>query len=171
MALPHLWWLTDEPSLLEVLVSSHCCATYKSCVMSERQHFTVVFLSHLCSLLPCSLRLGWGGLNMPPPFLGLIFQKLLIFSLWLTVAHYKEKCYYVGINNYLRSILTSYPYSRTAVGRVSPRSKTSLNRFILPDINSYCAASLKPHQKTIGYSHNRYATIGTCGHILHGRLL
>lgn len=64
--------------------------------MSERQRFTVVFLSHLCSL-----KIGVGRIKHAPLFWGLTFQKLLIFSLWLTVAHYKEKCYYVGINNYL----------------------------------------------------------------------
>lgn len=102
---------------------------------------------------------------MSPPFFGLTFQKLLIFSLWLTVAHYKEKHYYVGINNYLGSILTSYLYSRTAVVDSLLGPITSLNRFILPDMNSYYAASLKPHQKTIGYSGNRYATIGTWAHL------
>lgn len=79
---------------------------------------------------------------MGPPLFGLTFQKLLIFSLWLTVAHYKEKHNYVGINNYLGNILTSYPYSRTAVVDSLLGPITSLNRFILPDMNLYCAASL-----------------------------
>lgn len=100
------------------------------------------------------LKIGVGRIKHVPPFWGLTFQKLLTFSLWLTVAHYKEKHYYVGINNYLGSILTSYPYSRTAVVDFLFGPITSLNSFILPDMNSHCAASLKPHQKTIGYSHN-----------------